>query len=149
MRSPLLAPAACAALVLLTAVPPAIAADRITVTVRVEGTIPGPDDPTGKPFKKAPGPYPAWVPQQFAGGDLLVMVKDGKGTAIVAMSLGNDPKLKERAGALAGRRVVVEGTGEYRLHVGKVTMPGRQGTYEEDATYAHATLTVTRIEPAD
>jgi hypothetical protein len=129
---------------------PARAEDGIVVqSMRVEGVIPKADDPLfdPNPYRKDRVPH-APINGQLVGGELCVVVTKDKTRAVVRMNFGGDKKLKEQAEKLAGKRVVVECKGEYTLHTGKVSVPQRQGSAEEERAFATLTLTVVKIEPA-
>jgi hypothetical protein len=139
--------AACVSIFPAKSAPPA---DKIAVQMRVEGTIMKRDSPffNVNPYAKDRVPY-AHIPQQFGGGDLYVEVVQGKERAAVALALGGDKELKAQAEKLAGKRVVVECRGEYRLYAGKVTANIGRGPEEIATVIPTVTLTVTKIAPAD
>jgi hypothetical protein len=123
--------------------------DGIAVQMRVEGTIPKPDDPIVKPFTTDTNPLPkTYINGQFGGDEFCVVVTKDKARAVVWMNFGGDKKLKEQAAKLAGQRVVVECKGEYSLTAGKRDVQIRLVWYKEDVAYSHLSLTVTKIEAA-
>jgi hypothetical protein len=129
---------------------PAWAEDGIIIqSMRVEGVIPKADDPLFDPNPYGKDRVPdANITGQLGRGEFCVVVSKDKARAVVYMSFGGDKKLKDQAEKLVGQRVVVECKGEYALRSTKVTVPQRQGSAEEERSFATLALTVVRIDPA-
>ena len=128
-------------------------ADDIAVQMRVEGTILKPDDLIVRPIvTDAPPSATIGIPLTpvWAGGvdTFGVLVTKGKTRAVVYVNCGGDKALKEQAAKLAGRRVVVECKGEYKLSPRTVEYEMNRVKYKTDVVDSSLELTATKIQPA-
>jgi hypothetical protein len=130
---------------------PARADDGIDVRMRVEGTILKPNDPILRPFVTDRPPAAAIgtpVNGGFGSDEFCVLVTKDKRRAVAWMNCGGDKKLQEQAAKLAGRRVVVECKGEYKLHPRTVEYELNWVRYKQDVVESSLVLNATKIQPA-